>query len=135
MYDGPIVFAQVMDFLPDYEFRKAVSRCGGQYKVRNFSCRDQFFCMAFAQLPHRESLRDIERCLRAAGARLYHMGIRGHPMPSEHPAGLFLPGQGVPRLASARTAILGSILVTEKQRLRSPVKRLVQLVRQRASPI
>jgi len=78
MYDGRIVFAQVMDFLPDYEFRNAVSRYGGEYKVRNFSCRDQFLCMAFAQLTHRESLRDIETCLRAAGTRLYHMGIRGH---------------------------------------------------------
>ena len=73
-----IVFSQVMDFLPDYEFRRAVSRYEGEYKVRNFSCRDQFFCMAFAQLIQRESLRDIETCLRAAGRRLYHMGIRGH---------------------------------------------------------
>jgi hypothetical protein len=78
MYDGRIVFAQVMDFLPDYEFSKAVSRYGGEYKVKNYSCRDQFFCMAFAQLTYRESLRDIETCLRAAGPRLYHMGIRGH---------------------------------------------------------
>jgi len=78
MYDGRIVFAQVMDFLPQYEFSKAVSRYGGEYKVRNYSCRDQFYCMAFAQLTHRESLRDIETCLRAAGSRLYHMGIRGH---------------------------------------------------------
>lgn len=78
MYDGRIVFAQVMDFLPDYEFNKAVSRYGGEYKVQNYSCRDQFFCMAFAQLTYRESLRDIETCLRAAGPRLYHMGIRGH---------------------------------------------------------
>jgi hypothetical protein len=78
MYDGRIVFSQVMDFLPDYEFNKAVARYGGEYKVRNYSCRDQFYCMAFAQLTARESLRDIETCLRAAGPRVYHMGIRGH---------------------------------------------------------
>jgi len=78
MHQGRIAFAQVMDFIPDYEFRKAVARYRGDYKVRNFTCRDQFLCMAFAQLTHRESLRDIETCLRAAGDRLYHMGIRGH---------------------------------------------------------
>lgn len=72
------VFSQIMDFIPDHEFRKAVSRYEGEYKMRNFSCRDQFLCMAFAQLTQRESLRDIETCLRAAGNRLYHMGIRGH---------------------------------------------------------
>lgn len=78
MHQGRTVFAQVMDFIPDYEFRKAVARYCGEYKVKNFTCRDQFLCMAFAQLTHRESLRDIETCLRAAGRQLYHMGIRGH---------------------------------------------------------
>jgi len=78
MYDGRLIFSQIMDFLPDYDFRKCVARYGGDYKVRKFSCRDQFLCMAFAQLTQRESLRDIESCLRAAGRRLYHMGIRGH---------------------------------------------------------
>ena len=78
MYDGQAVFAQVMDFLSDYEFRKAVRRYNGDYKARSFSCRDQFFCMAFAQITHRESLRDIETCLRSAESRLYHMGIRGN---------------------------------------------------------
>lgn len=77
MDDGPLVFAQVMAMLPDYEFRQAITRYGGEYKVRSFSCRDQFYCMAFAQLTQRESLRDIETCLRAAGPRTYRMGIRG----------------------------------------------------------
>lgn len=66
-----------MEFLPIYEFRKCVERYRGNYKVKSFSCRDQFFCLAFAQLTYRESLRDIEACLRAAQPKLYHMGIRG----------------------------------------------------------
>jgi hypothetical protein len=71
------LFTQVMDFLPLYQFRKCVKRYRGEYKVQSFSCLDQFRCMAFAQLAYRESLRDIESCLRAAGPKLYHMGIRG----------------------------------------------------------
>ena len=70
------IFSQVMDFLPMYEFRKCVSRYRGNYKVKSFSCCDQFFSMAFAQLTYRESLRDIEACLRASQHKLYHMGIR-----------------------------------------------------------
>jgi transposase len=66
-----------MDFLPVYEFDKRVRRYRGDYRVRNFSCRDQFLCMAFAQLTYRESLRDIETCLRAMQPKLYHVGIRG----------------------------------------------------------
>jgi len=77
MYTGRLVFAQVMDLLPIHEFRKCVRRYQGDYKVRGFSCLDQFLCMAFAQLTYRESLRDIESCLRAMAPRLYHMGIRG----------------------------------------------------------
>ena len=65
-----------MDFLPPQEFRRCVERYNGNYKLQSFSCWDQFLCMAFAQLTYRESLRDIEACLRAAGAKLYHMGIR-----------------------------------------------------------
>jgi len=72
------IFAQIMDFLPLYEFRKCVSRYRGDYKIRSFSCLDQFLCMAFAQLTFRESLRDIESCLRSMSNRLYHMGIRGN---------------------------------------------------------
>jgi hypothetical protein len=66
-----------MDFLPAYEFRLCVARYHGNYKVKSFSCWDQFLCLAFAQLTYRHSLRDIEACLRAAGGKLYHMGIRG----------------------------------------------------------
>lgn len=77
MNTGQTIFAQLMEFVPAYEFRKCVERYGGNYKVKSFSCWDQFLCMAFAQLTYRESLRDIEACLRAGGAKLYHMGIRG----------------------------------------------------------
>jgi hypothetical protein len=77
MYTGQIVFAQLMKLLPLHEFHKCVDRYSGNYKVQKFSCLDQFFCMAFAQLTYRESLRDIESCLRAMTPRLYHMGIRG----------------------------------------------------------
>ena len=77
MNTGKTVFSQVMDFLPTYEFQKCVRRYQGNYKVQSFSCMDQFLCMAFAQLTFRESLRDIESCLRSMHRKLYHMGIRG----------------------------------------------------------
>ena len=77
MNSGKIIFSQLMDFLPSYEFRRCVARYGGNYKIKTFTCWDQFLCMAFAQLTYRESLRDIQACLRAAGQKLYHMGIRG----------------------------------------------------------
>ena len=77
MNTGRTVFTQLMDFLPMCEFHKCVQRYLGNYKVRIFSCLDQFLCMAFAQLSYRESLRDIETCLRAVQMKLYHMGIRG----------------------------------------------------------
>jgi hypothetical protein len=77
MYSGQTVFSQMMDFAPSHEFRKCVARYHGNYKVKSFSCWDQFLCMAFAQLTYRESLRDIEACLRASGSKRYHMGIRG----------------------------------------------------------
>ena len=76
MNNGKTVFAQLMDFVPYYEFQKCVARYNGNYKVINFKCSDQFRCMAFAQLTYRESLRDIEACLRVAKPKLYHMGIR-----------------------------------------------------------
>jgi transposase len=76
MNSGKTVFSQLIDFLPSYEFRRCVDRYQGNYKVKNFSCWDQFLCLAFAQLTYRESLRDIETCLRAAGEKRYHMGIR-----------------------------------------------------------
>jgi len=78
MHLGKTVFAQLMDLIPAHEFRRCVDRYRGNYKVSIFSCWDQFLCMAFAQLTYRESLRDIETCLRALGPRLYHAGIRGH---------------------------------------------------------
>lgn len=77
MNAGKSIFSQLMDFLPAPEFRQCVERYRGDYKLKSFSCWDQFLCMAFAQLTYRESLRDIEACLRAQQARLYHMGIRG----------------------------------------------------------
>ncbi len=77
MYAGKIVFAQVIDHLPLHTFRRCVERYRGHYKVQSFSCLDQHLCMAFAQLTYRESLRDIEACLRAQNSKLYHMGIRG----------------------------------------------------------
>lgn len=67
MYDGQIVFAQLMAFVPRRPFDTCVRRYHGQRRVRRFCCRDQFLCMAFAQLTGRESLRDIETCLRAMG--------------------------------------------------------------------
>jgi len=74
---GRTIFAQLMDLLPLAEFRRCVERYGGDYKVQSFSCLDQFLCLAFAQLTYRESLRDIETCLRAHSSQLYHMGFRG----------------------------------------------------------
>ena len=77
MHAGRTIFAQLMDFVSPYEFRKCVDRYDGEYKVQRFSCWDQFLCLAFAQLTYRESLRDIQACLRVAQPKLYHMGFRG----------------------------------------------------------
>jgi len=77
MNSGKTIFGQLMDFVPTYEFRKCVDRYNGNYKIKSFSCWDQYLCMAFAQLTYRESLRDIQTCLRATQSRLYHLGIRG----------------------------------------------------------
>ena len=77
MNSGKTIFSQLMDFLPAYEFRQCVERYQGHYKIKTFSCWDQFLCLAFAQFTYRESLRDIEACLRAAQTKLYHLGIRG----------------------------------------------------------
>src|SRR5271155_2705052 len=78
MNRGKLVFAQLMQHLPLTTFRRCVTRYRGAFKVKSFSCLDQFLCMAFAQLTFRESLRDIEVCLRAQATKLYHLGIRGH---------------------------------------------------------
>ena len=74
---GKLVFAQVTQHLPLTTFRRCVARYGGEHKVKSFSCLDQYLCMAFAQLTYRESLRDIEACLRAQESKLYHLGIQG----------------------------------------------------------
>jgi Domain of unknown function (DUF4372)/Transposase DDE domain len=71
------VFSQLMDFLPKDQFDRSVARYHGNRRIRNFSCLDQFLCLAFAQLTYRESLRDIETCLRAISRKLYHAGFRG----------------------------------------------------------
>ena len=76
MNEGKLVFAQLMQHLPLTTFRRCTARYQGEFKVKSFSCLDQFLCMAFAQLTYRESLRDIEACLRAQHAKLYHLGIR-----------------------------------------------------------
>ena len=77
MHTGQIIFSQIMDFIPRYEFRKCIQRYSGNYKVKSFSCWSQFLCMAFAQLTYRESLRDIESCLNSMQNKLYHMGFKG----------------------------------------------------------
>ncbi len=77
MYSGKLVFSQLMDFLPMHKFRSCVNKYQGNYRIRSFTCLDQFLCMAFAQLSYRESLRDIESCLRAMHNKLFHVGIRG----------------------------------------------------------
>jgi hypothetical protein len=76
MNRGKLVFTQLMQHLPLTTFRRCVTRYRGACKVKSFSCLDQFLCMAFAQLTFRESLRDIEVCLRAQSSKLYHLGIR-----------------------------------------------------------
>jgi hypothetical protein len=77
MHVGRTVFAQVMEHFPSYEFQKCVARYDGDFGKRSFSCLDQFLCLGFAQLTYRESLRDIEACLRSVQGKLYHMGFRG----------------------------------------------------------
>jgi hypothetical protein len=74
---GRTVFAQLIEYLPGKEFQKCVARYGGDTRFRGFSCWDQLLAMAFAQLTYRESLRDIEACLRSMSGKLYHMGLRG----------------------------------------------------------
>ena len=74
---GKTIFAQLMDFLPTHEFGQCVERYQGHYKIKSFTCWDQFLCMAFAQFTYRESLRDIQACLRGSQQKLYHMGFRG----------------------------------------------------------
>jgi Domain of unknown function (DUF4372)/Transposase DDE domain len=77
MLNDRYVFSELMDFVPKHDFDRCVTRYQGNRRIRNFSCYDQFLCMAFAQLTYRESLRDIETCLRALHKKLYHAGFRG----------------------------------------------------------
>ena len=77
MNSGRTVFSQLIEFLPHQEFQKCVTRYSGGRYLKNLSCWDQYLAMAFAQLTYRESLRDIEACLRSVGGKLYHMGFRG----------------------------------------------------------
>lgn len=77
MPTGRIIFAQIMDFIPRYEFKKLVDKYQGNYRIRTFTCWDQWLCMSFAQLSFRESLRDIEVCLNVQPEKLYYMGVRG----------------------------------------------------------
>jgi hypothetical protein len=74
---GRSVFSQIMEHLPEYEFQKCVARYRGDSHLRGFSCLDQYLAMSFAQFTYRESLRDIEACLRSVASKLYHMGLRG----------------------------------------------------------
>ena len=73
---GKTVFAQIMSFLPDYEFNKCVDKYKGNHRVRSFTCKEHLYVMGFAQLTYRESLRDIESCLTAFSSKLYHSGIK-----------------------------------------------------------
>ena len=77
MFSGKLIFSQVMDHLPMHTLRRCIRRYDGNQYIKNFTCQDQYRCMAFAQFTYRESLRDIETCLRAQSAKLYHLGIRG----------------------------------------------------------
>ena len=76
MYTGKLVFSQAMDHLPQHTLRRCIQRYNGNQHIKRFTCQDQYRCMAFAQLTYRESLRDIEACLKAQSNKLYHMGIR-----------------------------------------------------------
>ena len=78
MFSGSTIFAQVMNIVPWRRFQTCVSRYQGDYMVKTFRCSEHYRVMSFAQLTYRESLRDIEACLRAMGSRLYHMGIKSN---------------------------------------------------------
>ncbi len=102
MYEGQMVFPQLLEFLPRRIFDSCVRRYQGHRRVRGFSCRDQFLAMAFAQLTGRESLRDLEIRLRAVSDKLYHAGFRGAigaapwPTPTERATGKSIATWGWP---------------------------------------
>ena len=77
MNSGQYILSQLLDFIHRQQFHRCVARYQGEYKVRHFSCWQQFVCLVFAQLTWRESLRDIEACLNARVGQLYHLGLRG----------------------------------------------------------
>src|SRR5437016_13371950 len=97
MNAGRTVFSQLMDFIPKYEFQLCVDRYHGNRYIKDFSCWEQFLCMAFAQLTYRKGLRDIEACLRAQQPKLYHMGFAPPllgppwPTPTANGTGVFMP--------------------------------------------
>jgi hypothetical protein len=76
MNQGKTVFSQLMSLLPDYEFNKCVARYNGDYRIKEFTCKEHFLVMSFAQLTYRDSLRDIESCLQVMSKKLYHSGIK-----------------------------------------------------------
>ena len=78
MNSGKTIFAQLIEYLPLYQFHKCVKRYNGNYRVKSFTCLDHYLCLFFAQLTYRESLRDITACLLGMQNKLYHMGIRGN---------------------------------------------------------
>ena len=86
MHEGRLILAQLMDFIPLRDFNECVKRYRGNYRVRGFSCHDQFLAMTFAQLTYRESLRNIETCLNAVQGKLYHAGFRGKVSKSTLPS-------------------------------------------------
>lgn len=77
MNSGKTIFKQLLQFFPRYEFYKCIARYKGHYKVRKFSCFDQFLCLMYAQISGRESLREIETCLNSHHEKLYHIGFSG----------------------------------------------------------
>ena len=105
MYEGKMVFSQVMDHAPQHLFRKCVKRYGSNRHVKSFPCWSQFLCMAFAQLSYRASLRDIEISLRAHGCKLYHMGIHGQVC-----EGKFKTPEGRKILVSENTPFCGFVV-------------------------
>ncbi len=82
MYSGKTVFSQIINYTPKRRFDNLVTKYKGNFRARKFSCWDQFLCMSFAQLTYRNSIRDIEACLKAQPKKLYHMGIKGNPSKS-----------------------------------------------------
>src|SRR5580693_7495773 len=102
MPEGHYVFAQVMQHLPLTTFRRCVERYDGEHKVKRFSCLDQYLCLAFAQLTWRESLRDIEACLRAQSSKLYHLGFRSTIARNTLANANAVPGRLMARLAASR---------------------------------